>query len=492
MNFGFPTWQTAALPASSGLALPFPAGAASQGMAFPAGAAAVPTFAGFGGDPFASAYGAGPAMPAAPAPSAPERFMSSFAGGVITGADGKPTGTVPTNSFVDTTDGSVYGPDGKKLVVPDGGSVDFFDLPDTATIVKQAKDDAAAFKAFAAGGGAGAGGAFDPSMYGAGNFGIPGAFTMNAAGYPQPAATALPTAPQKQGEAPQKFGMPPQKIDVAPQKFGVAPHKFEGGGPRHGGAMDGCDMHGGAVGAPATTPLGGSQVAGASGPGVAAPMKVASTTPTTSTAPTTSTTSTAPTTTSVGAAGGGAVTSAVAGASGVGTVPTLESSLAELITTLKALIAAMSAISTRGGGAVAGPPGKGAPTPAQVSTPPAPTTTSTPSTSTSTSTGATPAAGGGTTAPTTTTAPDVTPPAVPGALPATAPTTVTPVTAPTPGAAAVPVATTTPAANPAPAVATAPPVTPAPATTPAVPGAPPAAAAIGFTPDEAPPIAPTV
>jgi hypothetical protein len=103
-------------------------------------------------------YGFGPSAPAAPAPGfgagyafagygmdgatvpaaataiPQERFATSMSGGVMLDKDGKPAGRVPENSFVDLKDGSVYGPDGKPLQLPEGGSVDFFDLPDIAML----------------------------------------------------------------------------------------------------------------------------------------------------------------------------------------------------------------------------------------------------------------------------------------------------------------------------------------------------------------------
>ncbi len=61
---------------------------------------------------------------------APERFASSMAGGVILGSDGAPTGRIPAGSFVDTKDGTIFGPDGKAMTLPEGSTADFFDLPD--------------------------------------------------------------------------------------------------------------------------------------------------------------------------------------------------------------------------------------------------------------------------------------------------------------------------------------------------------------------------
>jgi len=109
-----------------------PAWAQSLPAAFAATPAATPlpngiAPAGAGFD--LAAFGApGPAM------IAPERFVATMQGGVILGADGQPTGSVPANSFIDTTSGKVYGADGKPVAVPEGGSVDFFDLPDLDTL----------------------------------------------------------------------------------------------------------------------------------------------------------------------------------------------------------------------------------------------------------------------------------------------------------------------------------------------------------------------
>lgn len=74
-----------------------------------------------------------------PSPFEGERFISSRAGGVIIGADGAPAGRVPEGSFVDTKDGRIYGPDSKPLDLPEGATVDFFDLPDLDKLLEQVR-----------------------------------------------------------------------------------------------------------------------------------------------------------------------------------------------------------------------------------------------------------------------------------------------------------------------------------------------------------------
>ena len=69
---------------------------------------------------------------------AAERFVASSAGGVILDKAGAPAGRVPAGSFIDTKDGKVYGADGKAITLPEGGSVDFFDLPDLGTLRNEA------------------------------------------------------------------------------------------------------------------------------------------------------------------------------------------------------------------------------------------------------------------------------------------------------------------------------------------------------------------
>jgi hypothetical protein len=82
----------------------------------------------------AQAFGAGAAI-AMPA----ERFISTLTGGVIVGKDGEPAGRVPEGSFVDTKSGKLYGPDSKPITLPEGATVDFFDLPDLDQLVADAK-----------------------------------------------------------------------------------------------------------------------------------------------------------------------------------------------------------------------------------------------------------------------------------------------------------------------------------------------------------------
>jgi hypothetical protein len=88
--------------------------------------------AGFVGGGFAI-----PTFGAAAAVAMPvERFASSMSGGVILGKDGAPAGRIPAGSFVDTKDGTIFGPDGKQLTLPEGATVDFFDLPDIKELVE--------------------------------------------------------------------------------------------------------------------------------------------------------------------------------------------------------------------------------------------------------------------------------------------------------------------------------------------------------------------
>ncbi len=97
---------------------------------------------GGGGFPIVSI---GATAPAAIGPL--ERFVSSQSGGVIIGEDGAPAGRLPEGSFVDTKDGTIYGPDSKPITLPEGSTADFFDLPDIAQVVAQAKDTATAMAA---------------------------------------------------------------------------------------------------------------------------------------------------------------------------------------------------------------------------------------------------------------------------------------------------------------------------------------------------------
>jgi hypothetical protein len=107
----------------------------------PASAAAAPVGmpVGFTGGAFAiPAYG----MPA-PAAAMPERFANSMSGGVILGKDGAPAGRIPAGSFVDTKDGTIFGPDGKTITLPEGSTADFFDLPDIKELIEMNKSAAA-------------------------------------------------------------------------------------------------------------------------------------------------------------------------------------------------------------------------------------------------------------------------------------------------------------------------------------------------------------
>lgn len=70
---------------------------------------------------------------------APERFASSMSGGVILGKDGAPAGRIPAGSFVDTKDGTIFGPDGKAITLPEGSTADFFDLPDVKELMDMSR-----------------------------------------------------------------------------------------------------------------------------------------------------------------------------------------------------------------------------------------------------------------------------------------------------------------------------------------------------------------
>lgn len=116
-NMYAPGWASTMPAPGYGMPVPgFGLGAAAPAP-YPAGA--FPDFGALVGD----AEMMGPAA---------ERFVSSMSGGVVIDKDGAPAGRVPENSFVDLKDGGVYGPDGKKLDLPEGSTVDFFDLPDLA------------------------------------------------------------------------------------------------------------------------------------------------------------------------------------------------------------------------------------------------------------------------------------------------------------------------------------------------------------------------
>ena len=90
-------------------------------------------------------YGAGAfALPdlsdmPAPDPFGGERFLASEAGGFVLDKDGELAGRVPEGSYVDTKTGKVYGPDNKAITIPEGGTVDFRDLPDLEDILKMVK-----------------------------------------------------------------------------------------------------------------------------------------------------------------------------------------------------------------------------------------------------------------------------------------------------------------------------------------------------------------
>ncbi len=204
-------------------------------------------------NPNAQLVGGGFTLPAAVAVPA-ERFASSMTGGVILGRDGAPAGRIPANSFVDTRDGSIYGPDGKAITLPEGSTVDFFDLPDIVQLMADAK-------ASASGGG-----------------------------------QAKGSGPDAKGSGPDAKGSGDTHSHVDGQwgPGGVTPIK--------GGGAEGCDSgHGSATAAGPATKAGGATgtTTGSTG-----------TTSTGTTTGSTGTTSTGTTTAVAGASGGGATSQA--------------------------------------------------------------------------------------------------------------------------------------------------------------------------------------
>jgi hypothetical protein len=80
-----------------------------------------------------------PTLDEQPDPFGGERFLSSQGGGFIVSKDGELVGRIPANSYVDTKTGTVYGPDDTKIDIPEGANVDFRDLPDLDTILEMVK-----------------------------------------------------------------------------------------------------------------------------------------------------------------------------------------------------------------------------------------------------------------------------------------------------------------------------------------------------------------
>lgn len=239
-----------------------------------------------------------------------ERFITSARGGVIVDKDGAPAGRVPAGSFLDRTTGKVYGPDSKPLEVPAGSSVDFFDLPDVHLLTS------------VSGGGAGA-----------------------------PPKGVMPATPGTHGILGQ-WG-----------PGGITPIKG-------GGAGAGCDMDHGVPVGPMSTVAGGpppaalqqmhmqlqqllagmGAVPGGHGsmmpPGLYPPRLPVGFSP---------------------AVHGGGLGTGVLGATGVGTVPSLQSALMELVATLNQLAQAVQASAMGGGPKPATPaaPTSAAPAPAE-------------------------------------------------------------------------------------------------------------------------------
>lgn len=299
------------------------AAAPSPGVGMNAAAFALP--AGFPGIP-AMPAGMTMAMPAmgmplgmgaAMAMPAPERFASSMAGGVILGSDGAPTGRIPAGSFVDTKDGTIFGPDGKALALPAGSKADFFDLPDVKELVdmnRMATAEAARMAELA------------KAMGGGMTTSGPGAKTGD------------------------HHSMMQSFVDGQWGPGGVTPIK--------GGGAPGCDMDHGATTAAGTTPA--SSVAGASGGGPLGSL----------TSQITSLLDQIRRLTPTPTSGGGATLAASTGASALGSMDQLRASVNDLVGAIGQLNLALDAAGIRGGG-----PGKG---PLQFPLPPAPATPAAP------------------------------------------------------------------------------------------------------------------
>lgn len=292
----------------------------------PVGGGALPGPRPMAPNPDGSDFGFAMPGPGMAIPMFQERFVSSMAGGVILDKDGAPSGRVPEGSFVDTKDGTIYGPDSKKLNVPEGATVDFFDLPDVKQLMADAK------------------------------------------------AGSMPSVLDSA-----EGGGPAQKGTIVGGQWGP-------GGVTHfpGGAMAGCDMPGHAPGKPTTS------VGGVSGSGplpnvltlqLQAALQQLQHLQTTMGGGAPSKPSQLPSQmmppgfpVSAGGVMAGGLPSAVAGASGIGMTPGLQSSLVNLVSVLRELTAALA--TTTAGGA----PGKISTLPAPVKPPVAPPTSTMPPT----------------------------------------------------------------------------------------------------------------
>jgi hypothetical protein len=306
------------------------------------------TLAGVGGG-HAFTMPAGP-MPM-PMPMEPERFVASSSGGLILDKDGAPSGRIAAGSFVDTKDGKVYGPDNKPIVLPEGSSVDFFDLPS----IKQLMDDAKQMAAFAA--------------------------TANGSA----TGSGATTAPGKTIADP---GPPPTKTAVDGQWGPGGVTDLKGGGATK--PDDGCDsMHG------PTGPKGsGGSSHHSTTAGGPTTTKATAATPTSQSALAAQLQAMATQLQSLvgGVSGGGAsaaasgAATAATGASHLGTLPGLHASLNDLVATLRQLTDVLAS-ATKGGGIwqLPPPPPKAPPTPAKPTTA-TPTSTSTTATTAATKT----------------------------------------------------------------------------------------------------------
>lgn len=246
-----------------------------------------------GGD--AAAVSFGDFIANAPRP-APERFVHSQRGGVMVDKDGNPGGRIPENSYVDLASGNVYGPDGSQITIPEGATVDFFDLPDVAKM----RSSFERLQADAAGGGETA----PTKVAGASGSGATDAEAPTKVAGASGSGATDAAAPTKVAGA---------SGSGATEAAAPAKEMWGPGGvtPLTGGGSVGCDAHGTLVSNPAQTLAGG-------------------------------------------------LLTAVNGVNGVGQVPGLEASLAELLKVLQELTMALQAF-TIGGGSPADKPADSAP-----------------------------------------------------------------------------------------------------------------------------------
>jgi hypothetical protein len=302
--------------------------------------------AGYGyGSPFTGARvnggGSGFSIPAYASTSAAagERFVSSQSGGVILDSSGAPAGRVPAGAFVDVTTGTVYDSEGKQVAIPEGGGVDFFDLPDIAVLTQAYQQASGGGAATGKGGdessaaGANAKG-WDPSLV-AGQWGPGGVTDLKGGG----------TATQQMAgcEHDHSSAVGGAKGGGVPAGKDTAVAGASGGGDTAAG-IDAANPLASVLGAltPAIQQLQSllqSQIANIAGGGKG--------------------TFGLPSTSVAGASGGGGATQAASGAGGLGTTPSLDQSLAELVSVLKQLVTEMQQSPILGGGGAPDAPGKG-------------------------------------------------------------------------------------------------------------------------------------